>query len=339
MGLKKYILGSIVLILVIAGYTFSIEAGDYRVQLVDYVLILPIAAWIVLPMVLLFTVSVLHILFYGLKNYFAIKAITKDSEALISLVNKKLLNESSKLSFQNKNFKDISAVVNQLDISITNSDFNSANKDITKTIDQIFAIKSGKYVSSKELKLDNNNPIMIENLLNKINQDESFALEAVKKNSAYSAQIIKAAFLKVLETKSFTTIKKLIDEVTLDEEMTIALFKKDGEQLDQFAMTNDVILKLIKKVDLSNSDLVAISKNYKLLMSPDQIIKLYEDLCVDKEEYTTAYLYVLAEYEMVDKMRDILDNSSAHEFIPFKALVDLKDSGKHIYSLDTLCYK
>ena len=339
MGLKKYILGSVVLILIIAGYTFSIEAGDYRVQIMEYVLILPIAVWIVLPMLVLFVITILHILFYGLKNYFSIKAISKDSDALVSLVNKKLLKESSKLSFQNKNFKDISDVLNQLDIDVTNSDFNSSNKDINKTIDQLFSIKSGKYISSKELKLDNNNPIMIQNILNRISQDEEFALDAVKKNSIYNPEIIKAAFLKVLETKSFTTVKKLIDEVSLDEEMTIALLKKDGEQLDQFTMTNDIILKLIKKVNLTNAQLINISKNYKLLMSPDQIIKLYEDICVDKEEYTTAYLYVLAEYEMVDKMRDILDNSSAHDFIPFKALVDLKDAGKHIYSLDALCYK
>ncbi|RLA77516.1 MAG: hypothetical protein DRG78_17250 [Epsilonproteobacteria bacterium] len=339
MGLKKYILGSILLILIIAGYTFSIEAGDYRVQIMDYVLILPIAAWIVLPMVVLFIMTVLHILFYGLKNYFSIKAITKDSEALTSLVNQKLLKETSKLSFQNQNFKDVSAILNQLDIDITNSDFNSTNKEINKTIDYIFSIKSGKYISSKELKLDNHNPIMEQNLLNKVTQDDDFALEVIKKSSIYSKDIIKAGFLKTLEVKSFTTIKKLLDEVSLDEEMTVELLKKDGEQLDQFAMTNDVILKLIKKVNLTNQQLIIIAKNYKLLMAPDQIIKLYEDLSVENEEYTTAYLFVLAEYEMVDKMRDILDNSAQYEFIPFKALVDLKDAGKNIYSLDTLCFK
>ncbi len=339
MGLKKYILGSILLILIIAGYTFSIETGDYRVQIMDYVLILPIAAWIVLPMVVLFIMTVLHILFYGLKNYFSIKAISKDSEALSSLVNQKLLKETAKLSFQNQNFKDVSAILNQLDIDITNSDFNSTNKDINKTIDHIFSIKSGKYISSKELKLDNHNPIMEQNLLNKVTQDDDFAFDVIKKSSIYSNDIIKAGFLKTLEVKSFTTIKKLLDEVSLDEEMTVELLKKDGEQLDQFAMTNDVILKLIKKVNLTNQQLIIIAKNYKLLMAPDQIIKLYEDLSVENEEYTTAYLFVLAEYEMVDKMRDILDNSAQYEFIPFKALVDLKDAGKNIYSLDTLCFK
>jgi hypothetical protein len=42
---------------------------------------------------------------------------------------------------------------------------------------------------------------------------------------------------------------------------------------------------------------------------------------------------------MIDKMRDILDNSASDDYIPFKALVDLKDAGKHNYSLDTLSIK
>ncbi len=339
MGLKKYILGSVILVLAVFAYTFSIESGDYRVELFDYVLILPIAAWIVIPTLVLFVLSVLHILFYGAKNYFTIKAITKDTESLTALINKKLLNEPTKLNFQNQNFKEIGSIVEQLDIDITNSNFSCENKDINKTVDQIFNIKSGKYISTKELKLDNHNPLMIENFKNRIEQDVEFALEVVQKSGNYPQAILKPAFLKVLANKSMTTIKKLLESVSFDEEMVIALLKKDGEQDNQFAMTNEQILNIIKKVKLSNTQLIQIAKNYKVLMSPDQIIKLYEDLTVENEEYTFAYLYILAEYEMVDKMRDILDNSSPTEFIPFKALVDLKDSGKNTYSLDSICYK
>lgn len=339
MGLKKYIFGSLILAVVIFAYVFSMESGDYRVQFMDFVLILPIAVWIVLPMLFLFIVTILHILFYGLKNYFSIKAITKDSSALLTLLNKKLLNETSKINFQNKNFKQIGTIIEQLDIDITNSNFSSENKDINKTVDQIFTIHSGKYISSKELKLDNYNPIMIENIKNRISSDENFALDIVKKHEIYPKEIIKIAFSKIVDTKSITTIKKLIDDVHFDEDMVMILLKKDGEQSEQFAMTNEQILNLIKKVKLSTNQLITIAKNYKVLMSPDQILKLYEDLSVHNEEYTLAYLFVLAEYEMIDKMRDILDNSAPHEFIPFKALVDLKDCGKHTYSLDTLCYK
>ncbi len=339
MGLKKYILGSVILVLAVFAYTFSLASGDYRVELFDYVLILPIAIWIVVPTLVLFVLSVLHILFYGAKNYFTIKAITKDTETLTTLINKKLLNESSKSNFQNSHLKELGSIIEQLDIDITNSNFSSENKIINKTIDQIFAINSGKYISTKELKLDNHNPLMIKNFKNRIEQDVEFALEVVQKSTNYPQEILKPAFFKVLENKSITTIKKLLDSVTFDEEMVIALLKKDGEQENQFAMTNEQILNIIKKVKLTNTQLIEVAKNYKVLMSPDQIIKLFEDFTLENEEYTLAYLYVLAEYEMVDKMRDILDNSAPTEFAPFKALVDLKDSGKNTYSLDSICYK
>ena len=71
----------------------------------------------------------------------------------------------------------------------------------------------------------------------------------------------------------------------------------------------------------------------------DQILKLFEDIATKKEELTTSYLYVLAEYEMIDTMRDILVNSATNEYVAFKALVDLKDAGKHVYSVDALSYK
>ena len=339
MGLKKYILGSVILVLVVFAYTFSLASGDYRVELFDYVLILPIAIWIIVPTLVLFVLSVLHILFYGTKNYFTIKAITKDAETLATLINKKLLNESSKSNFQNSHLKELGSIIEQLDIDIANSNFSSENKIINKTIDQIFAINSGKYISTKELKLDNHNPLMIKNFKNRIEQDGEFALEVIQKSTNYPQEILKPAFFKVLENKSITTIKKLLDSVTFDEEIVIALLKKDGEQENQFAMTNEQILNIIKKVKLTNTQLIEVAKNYKVLMSPDQIIKLFEDFTLENEEYTLAYLYVLAEYEMVDKMRDILDNSAPTEFAPFKALVDLKDCGKNTYSLDSICYK
>jgi len=339
MGLKKYIFGSLLLAIVIFGYTFSIEAGDYRVQILDFTLILPIALWIVLPMVILLVLTILHISFYGLKNFFIVKAFNKDSNSLITLINKRLLNENSNANFQNENLKELADVLNQLDVDVSNTNFSSQNKDISKTVDQKFNIKAGKYVSSKDLKLDLDNPMMIENIKNRIEIDDNFALEVIKNSTKYSQIIIKKAFLKAVETKSMTSIKKVIPELKLDNDMVKAVLKKDSEQKIEFAMTNEMILELITKATLSNTDLITIAKDYKSLMTPEQLIRLFEDIASAKEEYTTSYLYVLAEYEMIDKIRDILVNNSSDEYLPFRALIDLKDAGKHTYSLDALSYK
>jgi len=339
MGLKKYIFASLLMIIAIFGYVFTLESGDYRVAIFDYTLVLPVAFWIVAPMIVLFFVTILHIMYYGLKNFFALKAISKDSNAFISLLSKKIKNEDSSLSFQNKQFKELAEIVKQIELNISDVNFSSSNNEINKIAEQLRAIKSGQYISEKELKLSKENPIMIQNLINRTTIDDNFALEVIKSKNNYSFDIIKKAFDKVVETKSITTIKKHIDDISFDNDMLIKLFKKDSEQKVEFAMTNDQILKLIKNVDLTNNELIEIAKNYKNSMTPDQLLKLFEDISSMNEEYTTAYLYVLCEYEVIDKMRDILVNSATHEYTAFKALVDLKDAGKHSYSLDALCYK
>jgi hypothetical protein len=50
-----------------------------------------------------------------------------------------------------------------------------------------------------------------------------------------------------------------------------------------------------------------------------------------------AYVYILFEYEMIEKVRDIFANTSKEELTAFKALLELKDSGKQ-YTLDSICY-
>ena len=127
--------------------------------------------------------------------------------------------------------------------------------------------------------------------------------------------------------------------MSMSKSMVIALLSKDSIDQNEFSMNNDMILNLIKKVEFSNEELISIAKNYKTSMSPDQLIKLFEDISTYNEDYTTSYLYVLAQFEMVDSMRDILINSENNEYSAFKAIIDLKDAGKNTYSLDTLCYK
>jgi hypothetical protein len=336
MGLKKYILAVVVLLTAVFAYTLSILPGEYTLDILDYHFTLPISIWVILPALVLAVASILHIVFYGLKNYFSLKAVKKDSESIISLINQRLLNQTSTKIFQNKYLKQLGQILGQLDIDISNVDFSSDSKSINKTVEQILAIKNGKYISSKELKLPLDNPLMIQNLINKVNIDIDFALDVLKNNKKYDFSIVKKAFLKVLESKSMTTIKNLVENLELDSDMLIALLKKDSEQNAEFAMRNELILKLMKKVELSNDQLIVIARNYKKTISPEQIIKLYEELTEYKEEYMPAYLFVLAEYEMIDKMRDILENSASHELIIYKALVDLKDAGKNTYSIDTL---
>ncbi|MEA3289262.1 MAG: hypothetical protein U9Q04_03685 [Campylobacterota bacterium] len=339
MGLKKYIFGTIILIIAIFGYVFSLESGDYRVQIIDQAFVLPVAVWVILPAALLFTLTILHMFYYGLKNYFSNKSIVKDSESLISLIDKRLLKEKANVNFQNKTFKELNEIVSQLDLDMASGTIECDNKTINKTVSKLKDIKAGVYVPAKDLKLSSDNPLIIMNTINRINQDDNFALEVIKNSSQYSENVVRIAFEKSLANKSFTSIKKSIPDMKLDSSLVVKLLKKDSEQAVEIAFNNEEILNIIKKVDITNKELMSIARNYKSSMTPDRIIKLYEDITTIKDEYTAAYLYILAEYEMIDKMRDILVNSASDEFSAFKAFIDLRDAGKHSYSLDTICYR
>lgn len=74
------------------------------------------------------------------------------------------------------------------------------------------------------------------------------------------------------------------------------------------------------------------------MLKPDQIIALFEKLSSEIDESTAAYLHVLCEYEMIQKAKEVVSSTPDSEFTAFKALLDLKDAGKH-YNLEAISYK
>ncbi len=334
MGIKKYILASILLLIVITGYVFSVESGDYRMQIVDQFIILPVAVWIMVPALILFVVTLLHMFFYGFKNYLSSRAIQKDNENLLIVIKQRLINQTASVTFKSDEVKELGNILSQVDLTISGDEFTSSDKKISKTSEYILDINNKKYVSNKDFKLSNDNVLMQQNLKNRVDSDDNFALDVLKQPSLYKNDLIKCAFIKVIDTKSMTSIKKVLDGLTLDVEMLIKFVSKDSQEKTEFSLDNRALLKLINSVDISNKDLITIAKAYKLSMNPEQLIKLYEDLMTQNEKLTESYLYVLSEYEMIDDIREILVNSQKNEFTIYKAYLDLRDAGKH-YSINS----
>lgn len=337
MGLKNYIIASILLIILVFGFTHSLEFGEYTFSMFDYSLTLPIAIWVVMPLALLAFVTYLHIIFYGLVKYFKLKALDYDMDALFSLIESKLLEKENKSNFRTKRFKELSNVLNQLEIKPSREIFSSSNEELNKIVSSIQSIKDGKYVSEKSIKVQESSTLGKQNLLNKINEQVDFALDVVKKSENYDFDTVKQAFLKVLSEKSMTTIKKVYKNVNFDKELVSKLFEKDREN-SEFGFENSEIIDIVKNVKLTKDDYLEMAKNYKSTLNPDKIIDLFEKLSNQNEEATTAYLFVLSEFEMIDKLREVLANTNENEYVSFKALVDLKDCGKH-YNLESLSYK
>ncbi len=146
--------------------------------------------------------------------------------------------------------------------------------------------------------------------------------------------LLELHFFNVLENKTMTTVKKVYSNVILDREMALRLFVKDIENRE-FGLSKEEIIKITKTLNYSNEEYLTLAKLYKEALSPDKFLELFEAIFDQNEEATEAYFYVLCELEMIDKVRELLTGYNEDELIAFRALLDLKDAGKH-YTLDDL---
>ena len=339
MGLKKYIFFSIVFIAVIGGYVFLSVQGDYTVniEMLQLNVTLPIALWVILPALILVVATVLHILFYGFRNYLQTRAVEKDEENLIEVIKDNLLQNNSSKNFKIKEIKEIAAILSQMELVAKTENFESDNKEINKIVKAIKEINDGKYVYDKSIRFNKSGSLSEKNLLNRLKEDVDFCLDVIKKADSYSSQAVKEAFLKVVEDKSMTTIKKVLEGLKLDKEMLWALIHKDSQN-SEFALDTQTLIKYIKEVDFTKEDYVKLVAAYKKSISPDELIKMFESLSNDVETATDAYFYVLMEFEMLDRVRELLNAYGAHEYTAYRALIDLKDNGRN-YTIDSLSYK
>ncbi len=331
MGLKKYIGFSLLLIIVVGLYVYSVESGDYTVTVLDYSLMLPTVAWVLAPIVLLFIFTVLHLLFYGSVNYCKTRGFTKDETTIIETLKNVLLQKNDKRKFKTSGYKNVAGILNQFNIDVKDQAFTSTNEELNKVVSQIKDIKSGKFVSDKSLKLDQGSALAKQNLINKMNEQVDYSLDILKKATQYSNDVVRVAFFNVLENKTMTTIKKVYTNVILDREMAFKLFIKDIDNTE-FGLSKEEILKITKSLNYSKEEYVTLAKLYKDALTPDKLLELFETISEEDDAATTAYFYVLCELEMIDKLKDILTGYNEDEMLVFRAILDLKDAGKH-YSL------
>ncbi len=339
MGLGKYIVGSLVFIIAIAGYIhFGLTSADYRLEVYGFTLLLPVAIWVVLPVAVLFILTVLHLIYYGFKGYMFRRSISKDEENMLRLIKDKIEEKDTQYGFKNKAFESIAGIIKQANMCVSCEDFQTDSKQIKDAVEKIQKINAGEYLTKKEYKIEANPALEEKNTINHVEKSDDFYLDVLKKHTEYTNTVVQKAFEKLVENKSITTIKKYIDDLPLNDSMITEIFKKDAQKQEEFSLTDDEIIKLISKTKYTKEDFVELVNIYKSIMIPDRIIKLFEKISSNNEEAMDAYLYTLFEFEMVDEIRDILSATAKDEYVPFKALLDLKDGGKH-YTLESISYK
>ena len=128
MGLKKYIGFSLILIIAVGLYVYTIESGDYTLTFFDISFLLPTVIWILAPLVLLFVFSVLHLLFYGSISYCKNRSYAKDETAILEVLKSSLLQRKDKKRLKTPGFKNLAQILAQFKFDVTDDTFTSTDK-------------------------------------------------------------------------------------------------------------------------------------------------------------------------------------------------------------------
>ena len=333
MGIKRYILLTVVYMLAIGLYVYSFNGDMYTLSVYKFSLELPIALWIVLPMILLFIASTTHMMYYSLKDFWKDRAIKKDFENFKIALSEKVLGEDSAIKYKSEWFKFIGKSLKTLEYKVI-EDFNTEDERIEENRQVLKDLNDGKIVELKKYRLSSENRLLEQNEMNKLQKDPKYSSTILKECKDASSELCQKAYFEYIKYASYADIKKLnflptkdmfrvLMERYLGEEGTVAI------KLDL-----DEIQELLMQFKANREDYLELAYEIKTKLEPDALIALFEKLYNSPEHSAAsdAYLYVLNELQMIDKVRDILENSDKEEFEKWKTILFLRDHGKNVNS-------
>ena len=329
MGIKRYVLLSIVYMLAVGLYVYSFSGDDYTLKIYTLSLTLPVAIWIVMPIFIFFIASVSHLAYYGLKDFFYKRALKKDLDTFVKVSKKIILGEESNLKFKTEFFKLPSFVIKTLKYTKKADLENLNNEELKECYTLVDKIKDGKYEDLKKFKLSPTNELYISNEENRLKDEPKYAYIILKGCKNLESDLCQKAYSELINIGTFSEIKKF--NFPIDKNIFRRMMERYLDDEDSFDMDIKSIKEILETFNATSEDYLELAQEIKVKLSPDELIDLFKKLYNEKGHMAAnAYLYTLFDLEMIDKVREILENSQEEDFLKFKTLLFLRDHGKNI---------
>lgn len=328
MYLKRYTLGTLLLLLFTGwyvsqflGYNQSEAISLFGIQLPA----LPIAALVLMPVVVLYIASVIHMLTYSVKNFFKLRNYQKDYDNLIDVIIDELLFKEKKHTFKTPRYELLGQVLENTSMMVKGDLSETSNERINAVLKILNELKSGKAVDLRKFNLNENNPLVLQNHQNRMRNLELTSEEILNKREKYPREILVKAFVNFSATAPMNAIEKYKEYLSKDA-LFIILARVNSKE-KTLEVTNQYLMSLISKLDLNKSDYLSISKELSIHMIPEQRIQLFQELADKDEEAQDAYFFTLLDLEMIDKAKECLESVPRDDALKFRAYLALKESG------------
>lgn len=342
MRLALYIFATFALMVIIAAFTYTVNPDHYTIELMGINFSFPVAVWIVLPMVLLVIFTLVHMFFYGLKNYFILKKWQKDANTLEDALYWSLVNEPKEQKYGIDVVGSSASLLGKASLNISDN-IEGLTPRLTRVVNIIQKIKNGDYVDFKEEKMTKvfnvGNPILTQNRLNRLESDDKFVADVLKSTSEYT-EIVKAEALETFARKeNFVKAQKYAK--VFDNKSFFTMLERVTEE-DNLELTPEILTDFVKALDLSCQDFIKIVSVTKKYFNPEENLTLFRSYQIENPKAQNAYLYLLFEYELLEQVAIYLNEQEENEFIKFRAFYQLKQENtkyklEEIIDIDSVC--
>ncbi len=335
MRLGNYVFLGLIFIGIVAGGVYLLFPGYHSVTVMGITLNLPIAAWVALPLLLLFFLTILHMVYHGTRGYFQRRRWVRDAEELQDALYWALLKEPKEHLYHMPSMKAAAPLLNVSHLEVVGNIHGLSDK-LMKTLEWVKKIEDGEYIDLRAKKverfLSRENPLVIRNLLNRVDQDLDFAEKVLQTKENYDDAVVERALERVVQSYDLARLNKYIG--LMKKENFITLLDR-ADRKEEIGLTPSAVRIFTERFDLECPDYIRLMRTTIRKFSPDENLKLFKSLAKEKEAAQNAYLYLLFEYEMLDQARKFLEEHDETEFKPFRALLILKEE-KHKFRIDDL---
>lgn len=324
MKIKNYLIYTFLFIVLVWVWVFSLVPGNYNFSIFGFECELSIATWFILPLVTFGLLSVFHMSYYGIKNFLDARAVKKDLELYTNLAKEVYLGLDSNKDFKTDLFVLPSKIVKSLSFW-TKPEIDFRNEELNNIYAISKAIKNGDFQDIKRYKLTKTNPLFLQNEKNHILNDYTYAMEILDSKTEQDENLKKLAKEILIQKASYNELVKY--NFNFENNEVLILVDRYINN-DNFELNGNELFDLLKNNHLEAEQYIKLAINLKSKLDPNQLISIFEQFKNEHSNAMEAYLYVLYDLQMLDKLRDIINSNERNDFERIKILLFLRENGK-----------
>lgn len=329
MQLKRYTIASLILMILVAAAVYSIDNGSISFDLLGmHFPNLPVAFWVVVPLIIMYVASLLHMGVYALVGNFKLRRLNKDHEKMIDALRDALLGVGERnYVYKSDAYKLMGKLIDHSLILPYETLRSVGNEKIDEALQLMRDVKEKKKVEIKKFHLASSTSIAIQNNLNRFERGELDADSILSRSESYGEVVCAKAYESYVKTASVGSVMKFkhfFTKSSLSDFVQRINASENGIQI-----SNEELAALFTSIKLEANDWIDLSAAMSKNMLPEQRIRLFEMLSEHNDDAMEGYLYTLYDLQMIDTANEILNNTSNNDYQIFKAYRDLKRANKH----------